>query len=85
MHTIPVVIAGNTYYLAAEDDKSHLQSVAAQVNDLLCELKEKFPEYSNSKLAILTALQLADELLKIREEYAQLQGEVELLTENRWK
>jgi cell division protein ZapA (FtsZ GTPase activity inhibitor) len=54
-----------------------LHAVAREVDAQLRELQKAFPTRALSDLAILAALNLAYECLESKEDYQQLQGEIE--------
>ena len=63
--TIAVKILGQTYRLQAGDDPDHVKRVAEFVNSKLEEISKAAPDYSTQQLAILAALNVADEYMKI--------------------
>jgi cell division protein ZapA len=71
-NTLKVSLGGYEYTLKSEDSPAHLNAVAQRVDAKIHAVKEHFPKYPFPKTALLTALQLADELLKLEEEYRQL-------------
>jgi len=80
-----VIIAGNTYYLKTNKESARLAEVAQMVDGMITALETQYPQYSHSRIATLASLQLAEELMQLREDYEQLSREVELLTESQWK
>lgn len=73
-----VNINGNPYKLRSEDSLSHLQTVAGLVDDKIQTIKKQYPYYSLNRMAVLAALQLADEYLKLKDEYDQLLKEMDM-------
>lgn len=62
--TVEVRLLGNSYKLQAGDNPEHVKSVANFVKSKLDEISKAAPDYSNTQLAILTALNIADDYLK---------------------
>lgn len=71
-NTLKVKLGNYDYVLKSEDSKEHLLAVSLKVEDKMKTVKRFFPDYATPKVALLVALQLADELLKLEEEYNQL-------------
>jgi cell division protein ZapA len=76
-NTLQVQIQGFSYVLRGDGEQAHLQSVGDLVGRKIEAITTACPNYSNSKSAILAALQLADELLVLEKEHMQLLGEME--------
>jgi cell division protein ZapA (FtsZ GTPase activity inhibitor) len=72
-----VEILGRTFALTGSVSPESLQAVAQEVDAHLRELQRAFPTRPLSDLAILAALNLAYECLEKKEDYNQLQTEVE--------
>jgi cell division protein ZapA (FtsZ GTPase activity inhibitor) len=72
-----VEILGRTFALTGSVSPESLQAVAQEVDAQLRELQRAFPTRPLSDLAILAALNLAYECLEKKEDYNQLQTEVE--------
>jgi cell division protein ZapA (FtsZ GTPase activity inhibitor) len=68
---------GRTFALTGSISPESLQAVAREVDAQLRELQQAFPTRTLSDLAILAALNLAYECLERKEDYNQLQTEVE--------
>ena len=65
--TTDVEIFGSTYHVRGEDDPEHLREVAALVDRRMREVAEKVTTVDTAKIAILAALNIADELFRCRE------------------
>ena len=72
-----VEILGRTFTLKGSISPESLQTVALKVDEQLRELQRAFPASPLADLAILAALNLAYECLESKEEYQQLQAEIE--------
>ena len=90
--TVAVDIFGATYQVRGDDDTSHLQQLAALVDPTMREVAGRSSSVDRAKIAILAALNLADELARLRAErdsvtetavakVTELTGELELALE----
>jgi cell division protein ZapA len=66
MDTVTVSIYGESYSVKAGDDPSYVSEVARFVDGKMRDIAESGKVVTTSKIAILTALNIADELLKCR-------------------
>ena len=66
-NTQSVTIFGSEYKIRGADP-DYIQVVAAYVDGKMRELEQRLPAGSPTKLAILTSLNIADELFREREE-----------------
>ena len=65
MATVGVTIAGRTYRMACgEGEEGHLQALAKHVDTKLAELRKGFGEIGDTRLVIMTAITVADELFE---------------------
>lgn len=82
--TIDVEIFGNVYHVRGEQDREYLQKLAAVVDGKMREISDHVPVVDSGKIAILAALNLADELLQCNnqqdEERVEIMEKVEELT-----
>jgi len=70
---VQVDIFGSQYTIKkGAEDPSYIARVAAYVDQKMREINEKLPVASVSKVAVLTSLNLADELFKEREEQVKV-------------
>ena len=74
---VTVEILGRTFILKGSMALESLQAVAREVDGHLRELQQAFPTRPLSDLAILAALNLSYECLESKEDYQQLQEEIE--------
>ncbi len=72
-----VEILGRTFTLKGSISPENMQAVARQVDEHLRELQRNFPASPLADLAILAALNLAYECLETKEDYQQLQADIE--------
>jgi cell division protein ZapA len=74
---VTVEILGRTFTLRGSITPESLKNVVQLVDEQLRELQRAFPASPLSDLAILAALNLAYECLESKEDYQQLQAEIE--------
>ena len=74
MATVAVVIAGRTYRMACgEGEEGHLQELARHVDATLAALRKGFGEVGDTRLVIMTAITVADELSEAKRRIAALE------------
>lgn len=71
-----VEIFGEKYILRADAENEHIQKVAQYVDGKFSEVAKSSPTLSTSKMAILTSLNIADELIRLEEEKEKSEGSV---------
>ena len=69
---------GQTYTVKTDAEEDYIQEVARYVNEKMDEVLKKTRSVSTMNVAILTALNIADDLLKERERKNALLREVEM-------
>lgn len=74
---IVVEIFGDTYPLKT-DNPEHLEKIAANVDLLMKRTARRVNSFDGTKIAVLSALQLAEEYHQLKKDYDEL---VELLNE----
>ena len=74
-----VSIGGKEYTICGTDSAEYIHRVALKVNGKLDELKKNHPDLNNIQLAMLTSINLADDYLKLADEYEVLKKENERL------
>ena len=62
-----VSIFGSTYAISGETDPEYIQKLAKYIDNKMGELSHSLPGASVQKLAILTALNIADEFFQYKE------------------
>jgi cell division protein ZapA len=70
-------VMGQTYTVKADTDEAHLNRVAGLVNEKADDILKKTRSVSTLNVAILTALNLADELLREKGRRLALLQEIE--------
>lgn len=68
--TVEVEIFGSTYNVRGDNDSSHLQELATLVDSKMREVATHIGAVDRAKVAILAALNIADELAQVRKELA---------------
>jgi len=74
---VEIKVFGQTYTVKTDAEEDHIQEVARYVNEKMEEVLKKTKSVSTLNVAILTALNIADDLLKERERKSALLREVE--------
>ncbi len=65
---VRVQIFGSEYRIASETDPEHIRKVASYIDQKMREVASALALRTRSTVAVLTAVNLADELFKIEEE-----------------
>lgn len=76
--TVEIKVFGQTYTVKTDAEEGHIQEVAKYVNEKIDEVLKKTRSVSTLNVAILTALNIADDLLKERENRMMILREIEL-------
>lgn len=71
-----VQIFGQVYTLRTRDDAERVRQVAARVDQKMNEVADRGAGADSYRLAVLAALELADELLRAEEEVVRLRSRV---------
>lgn len=70
--TTQVDIYGMRYSIKGSADSRHIQQVADLVNDQMKKIGSSDSRLDVTRIAVLAAINLADELVKVKEEYEKL-------------
>jgi cell division protein ZapA (FtsZ GTPase activity inhibitor) len=70
--TYSVKLLGQTFNLRTENDADHVERVTGYVNDVFDDVKKRAPKLSSQEIAILSALNIAEELFKRDKETKKL-------------
>lgn len=65
-------ILGEDYTIRGHAPEGHIEKVARYVDERMREIAEAYPKLGTSRVAVLAAINMADELYKLREQYEQL-------------
>ncbi len=69
---VEVEIFGEYYTLKGNEPPEYMVTVAEIVNKKMAEISQRNRKLSTNKVAVLTAVNLVDELLKLQEQYNNL-------------
>lgn len=76
---ISVEIFGHTYKMVGTESTGHMRLVASLVDDKMREISVLNPSLDSSKLAVLTAVNTVNEMLKLKIEVEKLEDELRKL------
>ena len=76
-----VKICGKEYTMTGFESEEYIHRVAIYVDRKMSELKNQYVNLNPSTLAVLTALNVADDLLKLQDQMEALTREYQLLSE----
>lgn len=79
---VEIKVFGQTYTVKTDEEEEYIQRVAQYVNEKMEEVLKKTRSVSTLNVAILTALNIADDLLREREKREALVKEVEIKSRN---
>lgn len=71
-NVVRVEIFGTDYTIRGEEKQDYIREVAAYVDSKMREINERLPVASLAKVAVLTSLNLADELFKERQQRGRM-------------
>lgn len=77
---VVVKIAGNEYVLCGTESPEYIQRIALLVDRKLLDITRKNHLLSTSMASVLTALNMADEMIKAQEAYSRSELELKELT-----
>jgi cell division protein ZapA len=84
MGQVNTTIAGRQYRLACEDgQEDHLLALSKDIDSRIIDLRRKFGEIGDTRLTVMAALMLADEMAENRQRLRQLEEEIATLTQAR--
>jgi cell division protein ZapA len=84
MAQVNATIAGRQFRLACEDgQEEHLQSLAKDIDQRIIDLRRKFGEIGDTRLTVMAALMLADQLVESEQKMRRLDEEIAALQDAR--
>ena len=84
MAQVNTTIAGRQFRLACEDgQEDHLHALAKDMDERILRLREKFGEIGDTRLTVMAALMVADELSEALRRARRLEEDVAALTDAR--
>ena len=66
-HRVKTEIFGDEYVIVGDADPEYIQEISSQVDSRMRELAKQNKNFSKTKLAILTAVNLADEMNQVKQ------------------
>ncbi len=72
INKVTVAIFNEDYVVKGEEEPEYIQMLASYVDRRMRMIFQRNPNLSSTKVAVLTALNLADELNKLQEDYDEL-------------
>jgi cell division protein ZapA len=69
---LTVEIFGQTYPIVAKASPNYVRQVASHVDQKMRELAESNPRLDLTRLAVLSAVNIADEYLRLKQEYEEI-------------
>lgn len=78
---IQVQIYGQVYHLRGGEEPEHTQQVARLVDSKMNWIADRAATTDSFRVAVLAALELADELARLRQEHDTFRGKVEAASE----
>mgnify|MGYP000179077480 CR=1 FL=1 len=84
MAQVNVTIGGRTYRMACDDgQEEHLMKLARELDQKLAHLREAFGEVGDTRLTVMAAITIFDDLSEARRRVRSLEQEIEGLKEAR--
>lgn len=84
MAQVTATIAGRNFRLACEDgQEEHLLALAAEVDGRIAELRQRFGEIGDTRLTVMAALMVADEVSEARAQIRRMEEEIAALQDAR--
>lgn len=83
VNKVNVEIFGENYVVKGEESPEYIEMLAAYIDKRMKLIQQRNPHLSTAKIAVLTALNLADELNKLQDDYDKLLKMVEEERKNR--
>ena len=76
LRSIKVSIFGRDYNIRGGSDSEYIRTVAAHVDSVMRDIADKTGSLSSGRIAILAALNIADEMLKDRQRFNEFANEL---------
>ncbi|HET7383384.1 MAG TPA: cell division protein ZapA, partial [Pseudolabrys sp.] len=77
MSQVIATIAGRQFRLACEDgQEDHLQALAKDIDQRIIDLRRKFGEIGDTRLTVMAALMVADQLAEAMHKVRRLEEDV---------
>lgn len=69
---LTVEIYGQQYQLAGKASPGHMRQVASHVDEKMRQIADKNPRLDTTRLAVLSAVNIADDYLRLKQEHDEL-------------
>jgi cell division protein ZapA len=84
MAQVTATIAGRQFRLACEDgQEEHLLALSSEVDGRIAELRQRFGEIGDTRLTVMAALMVADEVSEAKAQVRRLEEEISALQDAR--
>ncbi len=84
MAQVTTTISGRQFRLACEDgQEEHLLALASEVDGRIADLRQRFGEIGDTRLTVMAALMVADEVSEARAQVRRLEEEISGLQDAR--
>ncbi|AUS08266.1 MULTISPECIES: cell division protein ZapA [Laceyella] len=74
---LSVEIYGQQYNLTGKASPGHMRQVASHVDEKMRQIADKNPRLDTTRLAVLSAVNIADEFLKLKQEHDEIMHLIE--------
>ncbi|MBA4543742.1 MULTISPECIES: cell division protein ZapA [Thermoactinomyces] len=74
---LTVEIYGQQYHLTGKASPGHMRQVAGHVDEKMRQIADNNPRLDATKLAVLSAVNIADDYLKLKQEYDEIMHLIE--------
>ncbi|MBA4548863.1 MULTISPECIES: cell division protein ZapA [unclassified Thermoactinomyces] len=74
---LSVEIYGTQYQLTGKASPSHMRQVASHVDEKMRQIADNNPRLDVARLAVLSAVNIADDYLKLKQEYDEIMHLIE--------
>ncbi|HHV17385.1 MAG TPA: cell division protein ZapA [Thermoanaerobacterales bacterium] len=71
INRVKVRINGEDYYVKGTVPTEYIKQVADYVDRKMSDLSQNYPDLSRTRIAVLAALNITDELLRLKQEYEE--------------
>ena len=71
INRVKVRINGEDYYVKGTVPTEYIKQVADYVDRIMSDLSQNYPDLSRTRIAVLAALNITDELLRLKQEYEE--------------
>ena len=71
INRVKVRINGEDYYVKGTVPTEYIKKVANYVDRKMSDLSQNYPDLSRTRIAVLAALNITDELLRLKQEYEE--------------